>query len=139
MLHAGTVNGWIAGAALVFQSKHNKGDYHHEMNHQTFEEWFAVALLPNIPPNSLIVMDNASYHSRRKEPLPTKSWTKTKMMEWLSSKGIFYSEKYLKCQIWEIVQSNRPQNPIYVIDELASQAGKTYLYTLQNLGTYESW
>ena len=108
----------------MFKSKHNTGDYHDEMNHQTFEEWFTHTLLPNIAPNSLIVMDNASYHSRRKEPIPTKTWTKAKLMEWLSSKGVLYPEKCLKSVLWQIVERNKPQKPVYVIDKIGSQAGK---------------
>ena len=94
------------------------------MNHQTFEEWFTHTLLPNIAPNSLIVMDNASYHSRRKEPTPTKTWMKAKLMEWLSSKGVLYPEKCLKSVLWQIVERNKSQKPVYVIDEIGSQAGK---------------
>lgn len=94
------------------------------MNHQTFEEWFAHTLLPNIAPNSLIVMDNAPYHSRRKEPTPIKSWTKGQLMEWLSSKGFTYPEKCLKSELWQIVERYKPPNHVYVIDEAALQAGK---------------
>ena len=53
-----------------------------------FEEWFGTKLLPNVPPNSLIVMDNASYHSRCSDPVPVKSWTKQKMQDWLQAKGV---------------------------------------------------
>ena len=62
ILHAGSENGWIDGADLVFQSKKATGDYHDEMNSDNFEEWFHDKLLCNVPCNSLIVMDNASYH-----------------------------------------------------------------------------
>ena len=72
ILHAGSENGWVSDAALVFQSKKATGDYHDEMTSEHFEEWmtsehfeewFHDSLLPNISPNSLIVIDNASYHS----------------------------------------------------------------------------
>ena len=56
--------GWIPNTTLIFRSKKNTGDYHDEMTGEHFEEWFRDKLLPNIPPNSLIVMDNALYHSR---------------------------------------------------------------------------
>ena len=65
ILHAGGENGWIDGADLVFQSKKSTGDYHDEMNSERFEEWFCDQLLPNLQPSSLIVIDNASYHSRK--------------------------------------------------------------------------
>ena len=51
-----------------FRSKENIGDYHDETTADHFEESFATKLSPNIPPNSLIVMDNASYHSRHSDP-----------------------------------------------------------------------
>ena len=52
-----------------------------------FKEWFSDVLVPKIMPGSLIVMDNASYHSRRVEALPVQSWSKAKLMEWLDEKG----------------------------------------------------
>ena len=51
---------------------------------------FCEALLPNISPGTLIVMDNASYYSHRVEVLPIESWTKMKLMEWLDEKGIMH-------------------------------------------------
>ncbi|XP_066982753.1 uncharacterized protein [Macrobrachium rosenbergii] len=55
-----------SNAELTFTAK-NDGDYHRQMNHEVFEEWFRCQLLPNIPPASVIVMDNAPYHSRKVE------------------------------------------------------------------------
>ena len=57
LLHAGGENGWVGGAALVFQSKKASGDYHDEMMAQHFEEWFHDSLLPNVPCNSIIVIE----------------------------------------------------------------------------------
>jgi hypothetical protein len=88
ILGAGGEKGWIPNTKLIFRSKKNTGDYHDEMTGDHFEECFKDTLLPNCLPNSLIVMDNASYHSRRVEELPVKSWTKKKMNEWLHSKSI---------------------------------------------------
>ena len=63
ILHASSENGWINEADLVFQSKKASGDYRDEMTSGHFEEWFYDSLMPNIPCNSLIVIDNAPYHS----------------------------------------------------------------------------
>ena len=67
ILGAGGETGWIPNTTLIFRSKKNTGDYHDEMTADHFEEWFATKLLPNVPANSLIVMDNATYHSRRSD------------------------------------------------------------------------
>ena len=71
ILHVGSCKGWINGAELVFQSK-KSGDYHDEMTSEHFEEWFNDILIPKLEPNSILVMDNASYHSRRLQKIPTK-------------------------------------------------------------------
>ncbi|KAB0793695.1 hypothetical protein PPYR_13315 [Photinus pyralis] len=52
------------------------------MNRGNFENWFKTQLVPNLPEKSLIIMYNASYHSGLLEKIPTKSWTKQRMIEW---------------------------------------------------------
>ena len=42
----------------------NSADYHDEINSEHFIEWFTQQLLPNIPPTSVIILDNASYHKQ---------------------------------------------------------------------------
>ena len=124
ILGAGGESGWIPNTTLdlIFRSKKNTGDYHDEMTGEHFEEWFRDKLLPNVPSNSLIVMDNASYHSRRCEELPVKNWTKKRMIEWLDEKGIPYPPKALKSEIFSIIQGLN-LTPRYVVDEMARAAG----------------
>ena len=93
------------------------------MTDDHFEEWFATKLLPNVQPNSLIVMDNASYHSRRSDPVPVKSWTKQKMQDWLQAKGIEFPTNALKAELYSIIQRLKP-TPRYVVDDMAAAAGK---------------
>ena len=57
---------------------------------------FARKLFPSIQPNSLIIMDNASYHSHRSEPLPVLSWTKKWMQEWLPGKEMEFPPESLQ-------------------------------------------
>ena len=40
------------------------------MNATSFEEWFEKKLLPGLSPNTLVVMDNASYHRYILEYMP---------------------------------------------------------------------
>ena len=40
--------------------------YDGTMNHKLFEEWFKDNLLPELPENTVIVMDNASFHRKTK-------------------------------------------------------------------------
>ena len=53
----------VPKAKLVFQAKQSTGDYHGQMDYRNFSKWFKEQLLPNIPSQSLIFMDNAKYHN----------------------------------------------------------------------------
>ena len=65
ILHCGSEKiGFLPGCDLVFASKSNDGrDYHSEMNGRIFFQWVQDKLIPALPSESVIVMDNASYHS----------------------------------------------------------------------------
>lgn len=97
------------------------------MTGQHFEEWFKDKLLPNIPPNSLIAMDNSSYHSRIEEEKPKKSWTKSKMYEWLVYYGVSFDPNDTKSQLFSIIQDATKRmglsNTKYIVDEMARKAG----------------
>ena len=101
ILHAGTKHGFVPNAALVFQAK-NDGDYHKQMTSVVFDEWFRNQLLPNIPRNSVIVMDNAPYHSRQIEKMPTQTWKK-EIKQWLITKGAKPGDELLKSQLIGLV------------------------------------
>ena len=122
ILHAGSKLGWVDGSALVFQSKKSTGDYHDEMTGEHFEEWFHDNLLPKLPSNSLIVMDNASYHSRRIESVPTMSSRKAVMQDWLVAHGIVYPEKALTRELYQLIKLSNIDHK-YTVDEMAKATG----------------
>ena len=108
---------------LSYSDPKNNGDYHDDMTADHFEEWFGTKLLTNVPPNSLIVMDNASYHSRRSDPVPVKSWTKQKMQDWLQAKGVEFPTNALTAELYSIIQRLKPTLR-YVVDDMAAATGK---------------
>ena len=86
VLHAGSAEGWVPGGDLMFRSKTNSADYHDEMNSEHFMEWFTKQLLPNIPDNAVIVVDNATYHNKQKDKAPTTAKkNKTSKTGWTST------------------------------------------------------
>ena len=72
---AGSETGFISNALLTFWSDGKMEDYHDSMSAECFEQWFS-ALLLKVPSRSLIVMDNASYHSRQLNKPPTTNTKK---------------------------------------------------------------
>ncbi|KAJ4426035.1 hypothetical protein ANN_27662 [Periplaneta americana] len=71
------------GALLMFTSKQKSGDFHDDMNYANFSKGVSEMLLPNIPPQSVIVLDNASYHNVQENRPPTMSPLKIDMKEWV--------------------------------------------------------
>jgi hypothetical protein len=63
VLHAGTQNGFVSGASLIFFAGTKSGDNHDSMNGENVEHWMSTQLLPNLEEPSVIVMDSASYHN----------------------------------------------------------------------------
>ena len=121
IVHAGTKHGFVQNADLIFQAK-NDGDYHNQMTSVVFEEWFRNQLLPNIPDNSVIVMDNAPYHSVQIEKMPTQAWKKADIKEWLITKGEQPSDELLKGQLLLLTKKFYTGKK-YVIDTIAREAG----------------
>ena len=105
------VEGWVLGADLVFWSKTNSADYHDEMNSEHFMEWFTEQLLPNIPHNSVIVIDNATYHNKQKDKPPTTANRKHEIQQWLDAHNIQYNDKDIKKTLLEKVQHVRQHRP----------------------------
>ena len=77
------------GAILMFEE-----DYHDSMNAEAYESWFERRLCPNLEPNSVIVIDNASYHSRNCPDYPLSTWKKNELSNWLKDKGISFPRKH---------------------------------------------
>ena len=58
------------------------------MNGDSYETWFTTKLINNIQPNSVIVIDNAPYHSIHTEYIQKSSSKKSEIQEWLTNKNI---------------------------------------------------
>lgn len=118
ILNAVTKKGWVDGAKLVFKAKTNSADYHGSMDENNFTKWFMTQLLPNIPDNSVIIMDNASYHNTYKDDgVPLLTRKKSILQEWLSDNGIAFSDDLLRTQLIELINKHRPIR-IYKLDDM---------------------
>ncbi|XP_060871648.1 uncharacterized protein LOC132945867 [Metopolophium dirhodum] len=94
------------------------------MNGDNFYEWFNK-ILSLLNENAVIVMDNASYHSVKKDPFPLISSKKADIISWLENKGEVVDHTKIKSQLLERAQVLKPQYEQYVIDDLAKAANKT--------------
>ena len=49
-------------------------DYHNSMDGESYKCYFEKSICQNILKHSVIVIDNASYHSKNMENYPTSKW-----------------------------------------------------------------
>ncbi|XP_048488380.1 uncharacterized protein LOC125491162 isoform X2 [Plutella xylostella] len=122
--HIGNEDGFLEGADWVFEAKKSDGDYHGEMDAHNFEKWFKM-VLDKILPGSVIVMDNAPYHSRQLERVPNMSWRKDAIQEWLRSKNIAFETREIKAQL--LTKFDKKKYVLKYVDELAASKGVTVL------------
>ena len=131
VVNAITLDGWVDNAQLVFVAKRKTGDYHGQMDWGNFSKWFTEQLLPNIPANSIIIMDNASYHNTTEEnTFPKSNVKKENLRKWLDDKGIPWGKDLLKAELYALCKSFEPK-PEYKIDKIAEAAGHSILRTPQ--------
>ncbi|KAM3964278.1 LOW QUALITY PROTEIN: uncharacterized protein ACR2FA_001768 [Aphomia sociella] len=114
--------GFIPNAQLIFKSQSKSGDYHDDINRDNFTKWLKEMLLPNLPPQSIVVMDNASYHTVAVNKAPTMSSSKATMQKWIESKGLAYLPTMLKAQLFEIIKEHK-EPPVYEADLLLEEHG----------------
>lgn len=128
ILHAGGDKGWVNDTLLLSAKnvKDSSLDYHDNMSSQIFEKWFENKLIPNLAPHTVIVMDNASYHSRQLIKIPNSTTKKSEIIEYLYSMEIYFEENYTKKELLEVVRTNKIKKT-YVCDELANKNGHTIL------------
>ncbi|KAL4118946.1 hypothetical protein QTP88_011824 [Uroleucon formosanum] len=131
VLDIGSEDGFVPDALLCFESKKNSSDYHDEMNGDTFREWME-GILPRLRPNSVIVMDNASYHSVKIDKAPSSNTHKADIIKWLTDKGVVIDRPMVIPKLLLMVKRIKPQHQRYVIDELA----KSYNHTVLRLPPY---
>lgn len=124
--HIGSDDGFVPGGLRCFESKKNTQDYHDEMNGDFFHDWLKN-VLPRLKDNAVIVMDNAPYHSEKKEKCPTIQWKKQEIIEWLKSKGEVIDPTMIIPELLEVVKRLKPMYSTYVIDEMVSEHNKVVL------------
>jgi hypothetical protein len=69
----GGSRGFIPNTLVIFKSNQKTGDYHNEMNGENCIRWLKEKLIPNLEPNSVLMIDNAPYHKMQKNKPSTSN------------------------------------------------------------------
>ena len=79
-------------------------DYHDSMDGESYKCYFEKSICQNIPKHSIIVIDNALYHSKNTENSRTCKWRKQQFVDWLTEKNITFPYKAFKSWALDISQ-----------------------------------
>jgi transposase len=111
----------------MFKSGIKSGDYHHEMNFDNYERWLNTKLILNLPPNSVLLVDNEAYHNVQLSPAPTSSCRKSAMIGWLSDCGIPFSDRMCKPELYSLIKLRKPRFKTFKTDALLAEHGHSAL------------
>ncbi|CAK1600754.1 unnamed protein product [Parnassius mnemosyne] len=84
-------------------------------------------MIPNLPPNSVVVVDNASYHNKQLDAAPTSNSKKADMQTWLRQKGIEFEETMLKPELYNLIKKCKDKFKKFNIDAILNEAGHSVL------------
>jgi hypothetical protein len=77
--------------------------------------WLEQKLIPNLPPNSVIVPDNAD------DKPPSFSSKRDVMKVWLDTRGIRYPEDSTKVELFQLIKINKPTFQLFSNDSLLAR------------------
>ncbi|XP_041968549.1 uncharacterized protein LOC121725590 [Aricia agestis] len=81
------------------------------MDTNNFLKWLKEKLLPNLPPNGIVVIDNAPYHSTQSIKATSGS-LKAEMQNWLRDNNIPFDENMTRKELYPIVLRTKPPKKI---------------------------
>lgn len=131
VLHAGSREGLVPNSIYLYAKiiGDARADSHDDMTAQVFERWFECILLQNLPKDRkcVIVLDNASYHSRLQFKIPNMSYRKQDMLNFMQQHDVDIPDPL---PIKSVLLMNIKKANIetkFVIDEIARSHGHEVL------------
>ena len=97
-------------------------DYHGTINTESYEKYFKN-ICKLLKPNSVIIIDNASYHSRNAEDFPVSKWRKAQFHSWLTENKIPFKPDALQSESWTLCTKYQMDKTSKVIDNIAKKYG----------------
>ncbi|KAJ4426456.1 hypothetical protein ANN_27270 [Periplaneta americana] len=127
VIHAGSESGFVENSLLIFQAGRATGDYHGQMNSTNFERWVNTQLLPNLPEKSVVVMDNAPYHSIQENKPPTRNSVRAEMISWLENNNMPFAVEMRKTELFMLIEKHKCPEKTFRIDQILKFHGHDVL------------
>ncbi|XP_047990121.1 uncharacterized protein LOC125229345 [Leguminivora glycinivorella] len=91
------------------------------------KEVMAQKKAQSLPPNSVVVMDNAPYHSVQENKLPPKSSTKQDKIDWLTRNNIMADITMRKDHLCDLIELHKAPENTFKMDKLIKRHGHDVL------------
>ncbi|XP_014366245.2 uncharacterized protein LOC106717067 [Papilio machaon] len=82
------------------------------------QNWIRQRVIPNIPPNAVIVLVNLPCQNKLLSPPPRPDATKLQMRSWLLMNGVPIQLNMYKPQLYQLILKSKDKVKRYAIDEL---------------------
>ncbi|XP_047024143.1 uncharacterized protein LOC124633092 [Helicoverpa zea] len=123
IVHAGSERGFVPNALLTYKANCVTGDYHSDINAENYEKWLKERLVPNLPPDSVVVLGNASYHNVQNDRAPNSNSEKIEMQRWLTEKNIAFEQDMKKIELYDLIKKNKEKYISYKVDDILQPYG----------------
>ncbi len=128
ILAAGSKHGFVPNSLKTYCAQKSTGDYHGNISKTIYHKWFTENLLSNLSKKSLIIMDNASYHTALSDSAPRLNATKSNIKIWLQEYNVSFEDyELLDTLRLKLKQQIIPKIKPYIV-ELAESKGHKVLF-----------
>lgn len=126
ILHAGNEKGFISGALMLGICSDSVGDSNIQISTEQYHTWLCHQLIPNLPTNSVLVIENAPHNTQVLEKAPS-FFSSTEMKAWLIQKEIHFDVTATMPELDEIIQVNKNRLTEYTVDKMLRDKGHSVI------------
>ena len=102
-------------------------DYLDSMDAENYDKYFEK-ICKLLKPNSLIIIDNASYHSRNSDDYPKSKWKKAQFEQWLKENKVNFPFDTLRSELWvSVCKTHGNEKNAKVLEKIAMKYGMEVL------------
>lgn len=126
IVHVACETGFIQDATFVHKCVATR-DYRLELNTNEFKKWLNEKLIPNLPPNGIVVIDNAPHLMTLTDKKPTSTADKGELQNWLRTNNIPFLDNMPRETLFAIVTSAKVPKK-HDMDDLLKEHGQEVLH-----------
>lgn len=127
IIHAASGKGFICNTLLIFESDAKFEGQHNTVTSAAYEHWLKGRLIPNLPPKSILVLDNRSQYYAIVHSAPTSSSRKADMIKWLMQHNIPFDDEMFKPELHRLINLHKSKFTVFKVDAWLAQHGHSVL------------